>query len=354
MWLKRPSGTGMHMMGRANLFGLSMLLLLLIGGAGLLVHHRIWLDGVQLQRTYLLMGTQVDLKVRAKSHEQGEHALEACFQEIRRIQDLMNAHAEDSGLSRLNVEANDDWAAPDPEIFSLIDRSLGISRNSQGAFDITVGPLLGVWREARQAGVPPSMEEIQAQLAHVGYANLRVNAENGKVRFLKKGMHLDLGGIAKGYALDQGKKILLEEGIQQALLNAGGDVLALGMKGKAPWSIGIRDPRDSEGIIATVKIADAAVVTSGDYERFFLHNGNRYHHILDPRTGSPTRGCRSVTVVAPWATEADAMATAAFVMGPRDGMALLEKTRDVDGIIIDDRGNKHVTSGLRDKVIWKR
>lgn len=339
--------------GKANLFAFGMLLLLLVGGAGLLIYPRLRLALVQVQQSYLLFGTQVDLTVRTKNHDQAARALAACFQEMKRIQSLMSVHDEGSQLSQLNRSANQGWVTSDPDIFQLIERSLAISKASQGAFDITVGSLLEIWRLARQRGSPPSEDEIHAEMRYVGYSALEVDPQDKRVRFHKKGMSLDLGGIAKGYALDRGKEALLREGVQQALLNAGGDILLVGGKGAVPWEIGIRDPRDQSDLLGTLELRDRAVVTSGDYERVFMHNGERYHHILDPRTGYPSKGCSSVTVVGPQATEADAIATAAFVLGPEKGLAFLEKTADIDGIIIDSEGRKHVTSGLRGKVKWK-
>jgi thiamine biosynthesis lipoprotein len=341
-----------YMAGKANLLALGIIALLLLGGAALIIYQRISLGALQLQDSYLLFGTQVDLTVRGPSRAQAERGLEACFQEMKRIQTLMNVHAEDSEISRLNRDANEEWVKADPELYSLIQRALEISKASQGAFDCTVGPLVKIWRDARAKGLPPSIDEIKPQLNRVGYTYVALDPQGEKIRFLKKGMSLDLGGIAKGYALDAGKKALLREGIRQALLNAGGDVLALGGKGRLPWKVGIQDPRDRDSIMGILEVRDEAVVTSGDYERFFMHDGHRYHHILDPITGYPAERSMSVTVVGPRAEEADALATAAFVMGARDGLALIENTPGFEGLIMDHNGGRHLTPGFQDRVKW--
>lgn len=350
----RSRGGGCAIRRALNLPGCGGLLLAMVVGAALLVHLSARPRWHRLQETRLLMGTQVDVTVLVSDHEQGDRGLRACFGEMERIQALMNIYSEGSQISKLNRLARQQWVVPHPEVFWLVQRSLESSRASDGAFDISVGPLVRIWREARRRGVPPSTLEVQAALAHVGYTTIDVDPKGQRLRFLNEGMSLDLGGIAKGYALDKGAEALRREGIQQALLNAGGDILALGGKGKDPWIIGIRDPRDPNGLLGSLEARDVAVITSGDYERFFVYEGKRYHHILDPRTGFPSRGCRSVTVVGPRATEADALATAAFVMGPSSGLALLEHRPGVEGIVVDERGRKSLTSGLEGKVKWLR
>jgi thiamine biosynthesis lipoprotein len=319
---------------------------------GLLVHFSARPRWIQIQESRILMGTQVDVLVRAKDRRAAERGLRQCFKEMERIQKLMDVHQPESQLSQLNRWAGDFWVAPHRDILYVIQRSLETSRLTEGAFDVTMGPLIALWREARKAGVPPSQDSVRHALGHVGYSFLEVDTRGGRIRFRRKGMSLDLGGIAKGFALDRAAAALREEGIEQALLNAGGDVVALGGKGDRPWTIGIRDPRDPKGLMGTLKVRGMAVMTSGDYERFFLHQGRRYHHILDPRTGYPARGCISVTVVGPDATRADALATAAFVLGPRRGLALLEMVAGIEGIVVDEEERTFISSGLKGKVDW--
>ena len=186
----------------------------------------------------------------------------------------------------------------------------------------------------------------------VGYKNLSLDRGNKRIRYRKPGMSVDLGGIAKGYVLDVGIDVLRKEGIKEALLNAGGDILTLGGKRDGPWEIGIQDPRKKGGLLGKLDVRDKAVMTSGDYERFYMHEGVRYHHILDPHTGYPARGLRSVTVVGEDGAVTDALATAVFVLGLKKGLRLIESRPGMEGAIIDDQGGRHVTPGLDGKIQW--
>jgi thiamine biosynthesis lipoprotein len=331
-----------------------LVLLSMVIAAGLLIHLAGQPGVIQMMDTQILMGTRVEVTVRARNRGQGESALFACFQEIERIQDLMSTYDKNSEMTRVNRLAVDDWVAPAPEILSLVKTSIEISRGSEGAFDITVGPLVNLWRQAGKQKQPPAAEAVETARTRVGFASIQLDPGENQLRFLKKGMSMDLGGIAKGYALDRAADVLRSEGVEEALLNAGGDILAVGGKGGDPWRVGIRDPRDPDGTLGYLEVQDEAVVTSGDYERFFMHEGRRYHHIIDPRTGTPAWGCRSITVVSDRATEADAVATAAFVLGPLKGFEFLESREGVEGLIVDDRGRRYVTSGLADKIKWNQ
>jgi thiamine biosynthesis lipoprotein len=306
----------------------------------------------RLQETRFLMGTQVDVIVLAESRARGLRGLQACFEAMERVESLMSDYDPDSPLSLLNRTAHERWVTPPEEVFGLIRRSLEIGRASDGAFDITVKPLLDIWRKARAESKPPDPSQVRAALDRVGYSLVELDVAGKRVHFQKPGMAVDLGGIAKGYALDKAAEALLAAKIDHALINAGGDVLTVGGKGEKGWLIGIKDPRERNALLATLRVRGVAVVTSGDYERFFMYKGTRYHHILDPRTGYPAVGCRSVSVVGRQAALADALATAAFVMGPEKGLAFLEGWPGMEGLVVDDRGGKRVTSGLAGELVW--
>jgi thiamine biosynthesis lipoprotein len=174
--------------------------------------------------------------------------------------------------------------------------------------------------------------------------------ENGKIKFAKRGMGIDLGGIAKGYAVDAAIRVLKEKNVESAMVNAGGDIYVLGRKHGKPWRIGIRHPRRGGEILGIVEVEDKAIVTSGDYERYFFSEGKRYHHILNPKTGYPANECQSVTIVAKKATIADGLATGVFVLGPREGMDLVESLEEVEGVIVNKEGEMSVSSGLVSKI----
>jgi thiamine biosynthesis lipoprotein len=193
------------------------------------------------------------------------------------------------------------------------------------------------------------MEEIKETLNLVNFRNLKI-LYGGQISLRKKGMNIDLGGIAKGYAVDRAFAILQGLGYRNLVVNAGGDLRVGGSKPEGPWSIGVQHPRDPEKIMARISVSDIAVATSGDYEKFFIHQGSRYHHILNPKNGFPAEGCQSVTVLHKEATTADALATAVFVLGPERGYALCQRLEGVDCFIIDNEGNVTVSPGLKGRI----
>jgi len=197
--------------------------------------------------------------------------------------------------------------------------------------------------------MPPEMKEIKETLDLVNFRNLKTHY-GGKVLLKKKGMAIDLGGIAKGYAVDRAFVLLKELGYRNLVVNAGGDLRVGGSKPEGAWSIGIQHPRDPEKIMARISVSDTAVATSGDYEKFFIHQGKRYHHILNPKNGFPAEGCQSVTVLHKEATTADALATAIFVLGPEKGYVLCQRLEGVDCLIVDKGSNITTSPGLKDRI----
>jgi thiamine biosynthesis lipoprotein len=295
------------------------------------------------------MGTAVEITLLGEDEESAQKAALRAFQEIKRIEYLMSPWIESSDVSRINRSAGSDGVRVSPETVEVIKRAQEVSKLSDGAFDITVGPLVQLWRKAREEGKPPEMEEVKEALNLVNFRNLKI-LYGGKISLGKKGMNIDLGGIAKGYAVDRAFELLKGLGFRNLVVNAGGDLRVGGSKPDGPWSIGIQHPRDPEKIIARISLSDAAMATSGDYEKFFIHQGKRYHHILNPENGFPAEGCQSVTVFHKEATTADALATAIFALGPEKGYALCQRLEGVDCLIVDRDGKFTFSPNLKDRI----
>jgi thiamine biosynthesis lipoprotein len=284
----------------------------------------------------------VEITVSHDDEKAAREAMELAFAEFERIDGLLSSYRPESDVSRLN-EAGTGGSVLDAETVALLDAARRISELSGGAFDVTVGPFLSLWR-LEEGGRLPSADELSAAAELVDYRFLEIDAGLSRVTPALAGMRVDLGAIGKGYAVDRAAGILRSAGIASAIIDAGGDIRLVGGKpGRGSWRIGIRHPREPGKLLLSLDLADRAVVTSGDYERFFTVNGVRYHHLLDPKTGLPARGCQSVTVIAGSTAEADALATAAFVMGAAKGLAFLREIEGVEGIIVDAEGSVSFT-----------
>jgi thiamine biosynthesis lipoprotein len=284
------------------------------------------------------MGTLVEITVAAP-RERALEAAQAVIDEIKRVEDLASFH-KDSKLAKVNAHAGKGPVKTDPELLALIENALDCARETQGAFDPTIGPLTRLWNFSG-GGDPrlPSPEEIGQAREKVGWSRIRMDREAGTVEAPDEGMALDLGGIAKGYALDRARSALERLGVRNALVNAGGDVLILGEKDPGlPWRVGIQDPRSPKEIMGLVHASDCFVVTSGDYERRIEVNGKTYHHILDPRTGYPAEGVRSVTVKAPQGWLADGLSTGVFVLGAEKGGDLIKRLQGTAALIVNAQG----------------
>lgn len=289
------------------------------------------------------MGTVIEITVAHRSEEQARTAIKAAMAEFQRIDDLMSNYKPGSTISRVNQVGSSVKIPVGEEVSRLLREAVAISIASNGAFDPTIWPVYQLWG-FDQGGKVPSPDIIAKKLDLVGYRNLDFDSYSSSVGFKIKGMGLDLGAIAKGWAVDRAMEILVSHGIRNAIIDAGGDLRVIGARpGKDFWRIGIRHPRDPGALIFSFELNDTAIVTSGDYERFFSAGDVRYHHILDPATGQPARGCQSVTVLAPTAAEADACATAAFVLGPAKGIAFLRSRSGVRGVIVGSDGRWHWT-----------
>lgn len=274
------------------------------------------------------MGTLVEMQIFGASREKAQAAAANAFAAIQRGDDLMSSYKETSEISIINREAHRHPVRVSNETFFVIQRALEFSRLSDGAFDVTVGPLVRLWGFFRKEGYRvPSDAEIGAARARCGWEKVILDAQNKTVRLEREGMEIDLGGIAKGYAVDQALEALRREGVKRAKVDAGGQIGFLGFPrtGKK-WEVGIENPRHPGQISKWIEVGEEAVATSAATQNYFELNGKRYGHILDPRTGRPAQSkVLSVTIVAPRGIDADSLSTALFVLGPGKGMPLAKK-----------------------------
>ncbi len=305
-------------------------------GVRLYNSHRFHLE----KETRFMMDTYITIYTIGPK-EVTSKAVNSAFERLEEIDLKFNALNPESPVYAFNHQGN---PITDLEIISLVRQGLQISKESNGAFEMTVAPLLELWGFYDRNFRIPRRQEIEDCLNKVGYWHLLFN--NGILRKDASGVMIDLGGIAKGYALSQAVKILKNAGVTQALVDAGGDVYALGKKGRHLWKVGIKDPR-GEGILGFVEVEDLAVIGSGDYERFFIEEDKRYCHIFDAKTGYPTQGVASVILVYPDPVAAQPWAKIPFVLGPKKGLEMLEKIPGLEAIIVTASGEKIYSRGLR-------
>jgi thiamine biosynthesis lipoprotein len=315
----------------------SILALIMLGFWGVRLYntHRPYVE----RETRFMMDTYVSVSV-AGPKEISSKAADLALDRMQEIDVKFNALNPKSPLYAFNHKNE---PITDPEIIGLIRAGLEVSKKSGGAFDMTVAPLIELWGFNSKEYYVPEEAQIKDCLKSVGYEHLWCT--NGKLEKDSGGVKIDLGGIGKGYALSEAVKVLKAQGITSALIDAGGDVYTLGKKGKKLWRVGIKNPRGND-IIGYVEAEDLAVVGSGDYERFFIKDGKRYHHIFDPKTGYPTEGVAGVTLLYPDPVLAQAWAKIPFVLGPKKGLELLEKIPGMEAIIITASGEKLYSAGL--------
>jgi thiamine biosynthesis lipoprotein len=292
-----------------------------------------------------VMGTRITVELFHSDPEVAQQGIEAVLEEMRRIDASMSPYIESSELARLNAAAGHAAFKTSGELFSLIERSLHFSELSGGAFDITFASVgfLYDYRKSKR----PDAGQLKEATALINYRNLILNTDQKTIRFNKPGVRIDLGGIAKGYAVDRCIGLLQQRGIRQALITAGGDSRMIGDRWGRPWTIGVRNPRNEDELVAVIPLMDVAVSTSGDYERFFEENGVRYHHIINPASGKSASEMQSVTIIGPDATTTDALSTTVFVMGLEAGLQLINRMPDIDAIVVDRNGELHYSESLQ-------
>lgn len=300
------------------------------------------------ERTEFMMDTIVKITYFQPAHLP---AVEAALSAMRDVERKMSAHLETSEVSAINRAAGMHPVQVSPETLATIRLGLEVGRLTGGAFDITIKPLMDLWAIGRRGEQLPAPGAVEEKRRLVDYRRVRVDEARREVMLEQAGMALDLGGIAKGYAVDAAARVLSEHGVTEALINAGGDIFVLGQRARnRAWRIAVQHPRRLDDFIAILELRSIAVVTSGDYQRFIDVDGRRYHHILDPRTGAPARGLVSATTVAPSAALADAWSTALFVLGPERGLELIRQVPGVDALVVTPAGGVSYTPGLRGKV----
>lgn len=310
-------------------------LLLAVQATGHAVHHG------------TAMGSDLEIDVFGPDQALCDRAVAEARAEIDRLDRMMTDWKAESPLMDINRAAGVGPVATTPELYFLVERSLRVSELTDGAFDITFAGAGKLWNWRAKDPQIPGAEAVKASLATVGWRGVALDPKARSVFLTKPGMRIGLGAIAPGYAGDRAIEKIRALGIRDACVNVSGDLMAIGRKGGEPWKIGITHPRRKGDTLAVLPVSNAAVSTSGDYERYFEKDGRRYGHIIDPRTGYPADRCQSVTIVAPKLAFADALATGVFVLGPERGLALVEKLEGVHALVVGADGTLHVSPGLR-------
>ncbi|MBI1820373.1 MAG: FAD:protein FMN transferase [Nitrospirae bacterium] len=302
-------------------------------------------------RSRYQMGTIVELTVVSSSEKKAEEAMTAGFAEIKRLEQLMSVYQETSEFSKINQMAGIQEVSVSPEVYDIIQKGLETGRLTEGGFNLAIGPAVKLWGVTESQHVP-TPEELNQIRPLVNLDKIILNPQIHSVFLKDKGMKIDSGGIGKGYAADRVEKVLKRHGIEAGMVAMAGDVKVFGIKPNGlPWRVGIKHPRQPGKVLATIDLSNQAISTSGDYERFFIKDGIRYHHLLDPKTLQPARGCQSVSIIAGDGTMSDALSTGIFIMGPEKGMALIEKLPHIGGVIVDQNGKILISSNLKNKIL---
>lgn len=304
-----------------------------------------------VERSRMSMGSTLRLAAWTTNETAATEAFEHVFREFDRLESLLSVWKDGSDVVRMNKNAG---AMPVPvsqDTINVLREAAEGSALTRGKFDITFGALSDIWRfDHDQDNLVPDRQLIEVRLTRVDYRAVQIDATARTAFISRPNVRVHLGGIGKGYAIDRAIALLKERGFTDFLIQSGGDLYVAGTNGGQPWKLGIADPRGSHDSFATLQVSDGTVSTSGDYERSFVKDGVRYHHLLDPDFGEPARGCRSVTIVTNRAVMADVLSTGVFIMGPDEGMKLIEQLPDVEGVIITADNEVLVSSGLKGRV----
>ena len=304
---------------------------------------------VVLKRTQMHMGTLVSITAVGQTNQDANEAINAGFQEVKRLEQLLSTWIPESELSRVNAAAGRKPVLVSPETMTVVQRSLQVAEMTEGAFNIAIGPAVDAWSVSAEPRIPTAAE-LDALKPLMDLHAVHVNVRERTIYLEKSGMRIDVGGIGKGYAADQAVMAMKKAGGVAGVVALSGDIKTFGwLPDGNKFSVGIQHPRKEGMILAEIDLQDEAISTAGDYERFFEKDGIRYHHILDPNTLQPARSCQSVSVIAKEGVWADGLDTGIFVLGPDRGMELVEQLDDVEAIIVDQAGQVHVSSGLRNR-----
>jgi thiamine biosynthesis lipoprotein len=304
-----------------------------------------------VERSFVAMGSALRVAIWTADAARAVAAADQVYREFDRLESLLSVWKDGSEVVRLNQAAGRQPVAVSNETLEVLMAARMGGERTGGKFDITFGALADIWKfDHDQDNTVPNRKAIEARLPFVDFRAVRVDAVKKTAFITRPGVRVHLGGIGKGYAVDVAVAWLRQHGFRDFLIQAGGDIYAAGTNNGTPWKLGIADPRGAHDAFAAVDITDATLSTSGDYERWFIKDGIRYHHLIDPDLGEPARGCRSVTIVTARATMADWLSTGVFVMGPADGMALIEKLPGVEGVIVTAANEVLISSGLKGRL----
>ena len=302
-----------------------------------------------------VMGTHASIELWSDSQARASHNFSIVETEMRRIEGVMSSYKESSELSAVNRLSAHQSLIISSELYKLIQKSLHFSRMSNGAFDITYASVGHLYNY--RDGVKPNDEKIQSALEWVDWQSVILNTKTNAISFAKDNIKINLGGIAKGYAVDRSLELLIENGVVAAIVSAGGDSRMIGDRGAAyqsankegeriPWMVGIKHPRNSDDTALRLPLVDTAISTSGDYERYFVQGGKRVHHIINPKTGYSSAGVVSASVIGPQSINCDVLSTTLFVLGVDEGIALINTLDAYDAVLIDAQGKVHFSRGL--------
>lgn len=306
---------------------------------------------VTVQRAQMLMGTVVTATAMAPDEDTARRAVEAGLDEVSRLEQLLSTWIPTSELSRVNAAAGVSPVPVSADTMELLQESLRVTELTEGGFNVVIGPAVLAWRVADEPRVPSDSELAQIKPL-IDPANLELDPEASSVYLTRSGMQIDVGGIGKGFAADLAIERMRAAGAQAGVMALSGDIKTFGrMPGGQPFLFGIQHPRQDGVLLGHLQLENEAISTAGDYQRFFMKAGVRYHHILDPRTLRPARLCQSVTVIAERGVMADGLDTGIFVLGPDRGMALVERLPGIEAVMVDATGKLLVSSGLKDRFV---
>lgn len=303
---------------------------------------------VEYKQAERLMGNAFGITVVAADETWAREKIALAIAEIRRIEKLLTTFDDKSQTNQINKMAGIAPVQVDAEVFELIKRSLKISAITDGAFDITYGSVdKRLWNFDKTMTELPDPATAAAMVQLINYRNVLLDETNGTVLLKQKGMRIGFGGIGKGYAADRAKALLVKEGVESGIVNASGDLITWGLQANGqPWTIGIAHPDDARHAFSWLMISGLAIATSGNYEKYVMIGGRRYSHTINPKTGMPVSGIKSVTIISPYAEIADAMATPVVVMGIQAGLHLINQVQHLECIIVDDDNNIYSSKNI--------
>ncbi|MEM1258596.1 MAG: FAD:protein FMN transferase [Bacteroidota bacterium] len=304
-------------------------------------------DAIVVKKAIRLMGTDFEISVVAPTEQIGYINIDEAVSEIKRIEGMISSWDEDSETSEINRNAGIQPVRVSKELFQLIERSKKLSEITDGAFDISYASMDRIWKYDGTMDRMPTETQIKASVEKIGYQKIELDQEEQTVFLQQEGMRIGFGAIGKGYAADSAKELLISKGVKGGIVNASGDLTTWGTRETGEkWMVGITNPMDKDKIFTWLPIVESSVATSGDYEKYIIFKGKKYSHIIDPRTGYPTKGVTSVSIFAKKAELCDALATAVFIMGRDSGIHLVNQLDGVEVVLVDEEKKIHKSAGI--------